>query len=416
MRLNLTDMLFSLSDALDIVEHEMTGVKSSHGKHVAYLTALMGIELGLSGEALSDLACCAMLHDNAFTEYVREEFTAGNVVDSYELRKRADMLNSEEYMCFISGSRHSAAGEKNIALIPFGTDVSEIILYHHENADGTGPFGKTMAETNLHSQIVHLADTIDVIWDILSVSEEDYKEMYERVCALSGVMFSPESAELFKKAVTFEKLVHFRQSAPEAVLREVIPEVEKDYSDEEIHNIAHFFADIVDCKSSFTRCHCIGTAEKAEIMANYYGFDDEKRIRYYLAAALHDIGKLIIQNDILEKRGRLDTTEFANMKSHALASRVILSKIKGFEDITEWAGNHHEKLNGSGYPYGIGAERLTHEDRLMACLDIYQALTEPRPYKTPISHKKAMAIMYDMADKNEIDRNIVDDINKVFSQ
>ena len=181
MRLNLTDMLFSLSDALDIVEHEMTGVKSSHGKHVAYLTALMGIELGLSGETLSDLACCAMLHDNAFTEYVREEFTAGNVVDSYELRKRADMLNSEEYMCFISGSRHSAAGEKNIALIPFGTDVSEIILYHHENADGTGPFGKTMAETNLHSQIVHLADTIDVIWDILSVSEEDYKEMYERV-------------------------------------------------------------------------------------------------------------------------------------------------------------------------------------------------------------------------------------------
>ena len=151
-------------------------------------------------------------------------------------------------------------------------------------------------------------------------------------------------------------------------------------------------------------------------MAKYYGFDDEKRIRYYLAAALHDIGKLIIQNDILEKRGRLDTTEFANMKSHALASRVILSKIKGFEDITEWAGNHHEKLNGSGYPYGIGAERLTHEDRLMACLDIYQALTEPRPYKTPISHKKAMAIMYDMADKNEIDRTIVDDINKVFSQ
>lgn len=414
MKLNLTDMLFSLSEALDIVEHEMTGVQSAHGKHVAYLTALMGKACGMTGSELTDLTLCAMLHDNAFTEYAREEFSSGKVVDVYELKKRAELLNEEDYMCFISGSGHSAAGERNIALIPFETDVKNVILYHHENADGTGPFKKTAAETGLKSQIVHLADTIDVIWDILTLTKDEFNDMYARICALSGVMFSEESVELFKKAITYECFERFTADNEEEMIRAEITAREREYSDKEIHNIAEFFAGIVDCKSSFTRCHCIGTAEKAEIMAGYYGFPADKSIRFYLAAALHDIGKLIIQNDILEKRGRLDAGEFANMKMHAAATRELLRKIDGFEDITEWAANHHEKLNGSGYPQGLTADELSTEERLMACLDIYQALTEPRPYKMPIPHKKAIDIMNEMAAKGEIDAGIIADIDKCF--
>ncbi|MBO5560487.1 MAG: HD domain-containing protein [Firmicutes bacterium] len=414
MKLNLTDMLFSLSEALDIVEHEMTGVQSDHGKHVAYMTALMGIAAGFEGEELSDLACVAMLHDNAFTEYAREEFSAGNVVDVYELKKRADLLNGDDYICFISGSRHSAAGERNIALIPFGTDVKNVILYHHENADGTGPFKKTAAETNFKSQIVHLADTIDVIWNINTLTEREFEGMYEKICSLSGKMFSKESVELFKKGIKFEDFLRFQQYGAEKLLRDMTGVGEKDYTDEQIHDIAVFFAGIVDCKSSFTRTHCIGAAEKADVMTKFYGFDADKSIRFYLSAALHDIGKLIIQNDILEKRGKLDDNEFANIKTHAAATYEILSKIEGFEDITRWASNHHEKLNGRGYPRGLSADELTLEDRLMACLDIYQALTEPRPYKAPISHKKAIEIMEEMADNNEIDKNIVADIDKCF--
>ena len=414
MKLNLTDLLFSLSEALDIVEHEMTGVQSAHGKHVAYLSALMGMEYGMSGNELSDFTCCAMLHDNAFTEYVREEFSSGNVVDVYELKKRAEMLNKDDYMCFISGAKHSAAGERNIALIPFRTDVKNIILFHHENADGTGPFKKNSHDTNLKSQIVHLADTIDVIWNIMTVTEEDFKEMREKINSLSGIMFSEKSVELFNKAVTYNNLHDLRMKSSEEALRELLPETEAEYTDIEIHNIAKFFAGIVDCKSSFTRSHCIGVAERAEKMTKYYGFPDDKAIRYYLAAALHDIGKLVIQNDILEKRGKLDAAEYANIKTHAMATRELIRDIEGFEDITEWASNHHEKLDGSGYPYGKTAEELTLEDRLMACLDIYQALTELRPYKTPISHKMAMEIMYKMAEDNEIDKNIVYDIDTVF--
>ncbi len=414
MKINLTDMLYSLSEALDIVEHEMTGVQSAHGKHVAYMSFLMGRELGLENEELSDFTCCAMLHDNAFTEYAREEYSWGNVVDVKELKKRADMLNDEDYMSFISGSKHSAAGERNISLIPFRTDVKKIILHHHENADGSGPFKKNALQTNIKSQIVHLADTVDVTWNILTLTEDEYKAMIDRLVSMIGRMFSNTSVELFKEAVTYDKLLFFRSKKPEDILKEIVPPVEHDYTREEVHNIAEFFADIVDCKSSFTRCHCIGAAEKADIMSSYYGFDDDKADRFYMSAALHDIGKLVIQNDILEKRGKLDEKEFDNIKSHAVATYEILSKIDGFEDITRWATNHHEKLNGTGYPLGLKAEDLTLEDRIMACLDIYQALTEPRPYKAPISHKKAIDIMREMAKKNEIDINIVNDMNKCF--
>lgn len=74
----------------------------------------------------------------------------------------------------------------------------------------------------------------------------------------------------------------------------------------------------------------------------------------------------------------------------------MLRNISGLEDITRWAALHHEKLDGSGYPFGLTAELLEKNARLMACLDIYQALVEDRPYKAGMSHNAAMAILKKM--------------------
>ena len=72
--------------------------------------------------------------------------------------------------------------------------------------------------------------------------------------------------------------------------------------------------------------------------------------------------------------------------------------------------HHHEKLDGTGYPFGIKGEELGFEERLMACVDIYQALTEGRPYKEGFPHEKAIAIMREMAEKNFIDKKITEDM------
>ena len=90
----------------------------------------------------------------------------------------------------------------------------------------------------------------------------------------------------------------------------------------------------------------------------------------------------------------------------------MLSDIEGLEDITRWAALHHEKLDGSGYPFGMKADQLGKMERLLACLDIYQALCEERPYKKGFSHKAAIDILKEMGANNQLDMEIIQDIDE----
>ena len=411
MKLDLTDMLYALSFALDKVEEELLGLDTGHGKRVAYLSLIMGEEAGYQQEELRDFIGCCLLHDNALTEYIHEELSHSSMSESISVTpsdiaklKRPELDHD-----------HSVIGEKNIRLMPFHTDVKNIILFHHENANGSGPLGMTDSETTLKSQILRLADCVDTSKHLTTMTTEEFEELRRWVENKAGILFSMEAAELFLKAVDYNKLVGLQNRDVLSCLREKLHKEILDYSDEEIHNIATFFAKIVDYKSEFTQNHSRGVAEKAEKMAHYYGFDDEKVLRYYFAGAMHDIGKLAVVNDILEKPGKLTENEFAEMKNHAAATHYILNQIKEIPDIVNWASNHHEKLNGAGYPQGLTAEELSLEERLMACIDIYQALTEKRPYKDGMSHEQSISIMMDMARKGELDESIVEDINNAFN-
>lgn len=121
-----------------------------------------------------------------------------------------------------------------------------------------------------------------------------------------------------------------------------------------------------------------------------------------IAALLHDIGKLSIPNCILDKNGKLTSEEMRIMRSHTYYTRLILSKIDGFEDITDWASNHHEKLNGKGYPLGLSEEEISLESRIMAICDIYEALTADRPYRQGMSMENAFKIIETMVKSGEI--------------
>lgn len=144
------------------------------------------------------------------------------------------------------------------------------------------------------------------------------------------------------------------------------------------------------------------------------GFDEETAQKMYLAGALHDIGKVAIGNEILEKPGRLTDDEFATMKHHAAYTYYILSEIDDFDELRDWAAFHHERLDGSGYPFGKKASELNTQERIMACVDIYQALTEDRPYKKGMSHEKSCEILKDMADKGWLDTYVVEQIDACF--
>lgn len=122
----------------------------------------------------------------------------------------------------------------------------------------------------------------------------------------------------------------------------------------------------------------------------------------------------MISNDILEKPDRLTQSEYSTMQDHARATYDILSAVRGMEDITLWASLHHEKLDGSGYPFGKTAEELGQNERLLACLDIYQALVEKRPYKDGMPHEAAMAILNGMAARGQLDGDIIGDVDRLY--
>jgi HD-GYP domain-containing protein (c-di-GMP phosphodiesterase class II) len=111
------------------------------------------------------------------------------------------------------------------------------------------------------------------------------------------------------------------------------------------------------------------------------------------AALLHDIGKLSVSNAILEKPGKLTDAEWKIMKMHPVYTRIILEKISGFENLAFIAGAHHERLDGKGYPDGLSAAEMPLSARIIAVADVFQALSEKRPYREGLPLEVVMGMM-----------------------
>ena len=255
---------------------------------------------------------------------------------------------------------------------------------------------------------------IDIIGNSKDFNEQRWDFICQYLSKNKDRLFDSECVDAFLKAFSKESFQALRDDSFESKLWEIIPREKQDFDWETCKNVADFFAKIVDYKSPFTSTHSIGVAEKASFFAKYIGFDSINVQKMYLAGALHDIGKMAIGNEILEKPDKLTDDEFSKMKNHAGYTYIILSEVNDFEEIRDWAALHHEKLNGKGYPFGKIADELNEPERIMACIDIYQALTEDRPYKKGLSHEKACDILTDMAQKGFVDSDISNKIRECF--
>lgn len=412
-QIDLSDLLYALSFAVDAVEEQILGVEKEHGKRVAYLGMRIMKTQGLSDAELLDHVAAFLMHDNALSEDIGQE--ANQVLSVEELIQYASSQETDrDSGVDLTRLGHWVSGERNLRSLPLRTHPWNIILYHHENADGSGPLCKTEEETNLASQVLHLVDFMDASLKLNYYDASTYGKITNYIQQFRGRFFSRRACDLFLSEITPDLLSHMHEVGPETCLRQELPSVTDSYSEQEVRSIARFFSKIVDQRSSFTRRHSQAVADLAEIMARHYGWEEEKVVRYYFAGSLHDIGKLMVSNDILEKPGRLTRDEFAEMKHHAEASLFVLKRIKGLEDnVAEWAANHHEKLDGSGYSRGLTADRLTFEDRLMCVVDIYVALREKRPYKDGMPHDRTMEILRDDAENGKLDAGIVEEFDKV---
>ena len=403
MLFNLNEFLIAVSFTLDFVEMDVLGVTSNHGKRTAYLSLKIAEELGLKAEELHDIVSLAIMHDNGVSE-----------------KSLHDKFLNEDEISVKSIERikeHCTIGEENIIEYPFLTKVKNVIKYHHEKYDGTGFFAVKGEAIPIMSQIIHLADTIEVSFDLGNNNCEMASKMLKFAQGEKNKMFSPKVVEAFAKVLHKEQFLrNLKKEYVGTTLREDTPNYSLELSMEKIRAITGVFSKIIDAKSKFTERHSKDLSIKAAIMADYYKMPQEEKMKLIIAANLHDIGKLAVPNDILDSPNPLSSKEFEIIKKHPYYTRVALQEIKGFEDITEWASNHHEKLNGKGYPFGKPAEALDFNSRLIGCLDVYEALTEERPYRVGLSHEEAMEILNSMKDNSFIDAGITEAIDYVFKK
>ena len=182
LSIDIIGLAGACSYALDCIEAELVNIKNKHGKRVAYISICMAEYWEIQGDELQDLAMCALLHDNALTQYISEELKKDSVID---LKK--DL--SEE-----KTNLHCIYGEKNITKLPFKTDVSNVILYHHEHADGTGSFQKKWNEIPLFARIIHLADIIDIIRNSIDSDDNSWDLWGTVTIGSKGQIVIPKAA------------------------------------------------------------------------------------------------------------------------------------------------------------------------------------------------------------------------------
>jgi len=395
LKVRMDSLIKSIAAALDIVEGELVGASTNHGKRIAVLCAKMGKLLGKNTGEITALAVCALLHDSALTEYILSERTDGDRDSAMK--------------------KHCEIGQRNVDALCFNTNVKDFVLYHHEHADGSGPFGIREGEGPLEAELLTIADSIDVAHHLQRLEPGDLPAIKNLIANETGKHYSKKAAQVFLDILDLPTLASLKDDVIKQTSVESISPWTVDVQTDTIYGLAGFVARIIDYKSVFTHRHSAQIANKAWFMGKHYKYEPQELAELYLAASLHDLGKLAIPSAILEKPGKLTDDEFEIIKKHVYLTWQLLSEVEGFETICRWASDHHEKLDGYGYSFGRKAHELDFNSRLLTCLDIYQAISEERPYHPRRNHKDTMKILYEMADTEKIDLAIVKEIDNVLA-
>ncbi len=400
MFFDINEFLEAIANVLDVIETDIFGVPTNHSKRIAYFTNRLARTLDLSTEVQYDLVALSILHDNGASLKILHDKLSGDA------KTKRSIIESRKEHCNI--------GEHNISSFPFLTSPKNVVLYHHEKFDGSGFFGLKGSEIPQLSQLINFADTLDINFDLRNVYKDDShrEEVIEFIKDHAGTDFA---YDLTKTALQVVSRNEFWEDISDEKIHEVlkltIPSYTREMGYKEIHDLSKIFSHIIDAKSKYTMIHSSGLTKLMSHMAGFYNIEGDEFWKLLIASDLHDLGKLGISNSILDKPGALSDEEFSIIKEHPVIAKQSLVKVQGFAEISEWAYNHHEKLDGTGYPRGLSADKLDFNSRLLACLDIYQALSERRPYREAMTHDESIKIMSRMVKDGLIDNDITEDIS-----
>jgi putative nucleotidyltransferase with HDIG domain len=376
---SIIDVVSSISEAIDLVNPNI----DNHHITVASIAANFCCELNLSADDYSSVFLASLLHD------------CGTVSETTD--ERMELFNFEE----INIDNHAKHGYELLKDFKPLEKVAQIILYHHSPSDKKNPY-------NILSQIIHLADRIAVLIRKHTPILVQAEEIIERLDK-NKELFDEEVYQAFLK---LSKKEYFWLDAVNPSSIEKIKLSNPDFAFNmpldlnSLLNYAELVRKIIDHRSPFTSMHSDGIAYCAEELARLSGFNETECLEMRIAGFLHDLGKLAVPVEILNKPAGLTKYEYAIIRTHTYYTYKILNKIPALHKINTWGAYHHEKLDGTGYPFHYKAENLSKGSRIMAIIDIFVALTENRPYRKGMSVEAALKIIEEMVKNGKLDGEI----------
>lgn len=378
--LNLSPLLIAISEALDLVSRPLV----NHHKQVAYLAFHLGRALGLTGRELKELTMAAALHD----------------IGGLSLASRLEVLDFD----LATPERHTIPGYLLLRKFPPFAGVADLTRFHHlpwQQGAGKEYAGQPVPRA---AHLLHLADRVAILVrpdaEILSQTAA----ILEKIETQRGTKFMPEAVEALRELADREAF-WFDLVSP-AVCDTIIGEPSLGMAEStmaDLQDLAQMFRQLIDFRSGFTATHSNGVAAVAHWLADKADFSPAACQRMKIAGFLHDIGKLVVPQEILEKKKNLSQEDFYSIRKHPYFSHRILSQVPGFEEISQWAAFHHERLDGTGYPFHLDNERLATGARLIALADTFTALTETRPYRSAMSGRGTLQALEGMVKGGKLD-------------
>ena len=374
--------LLSNEKVINIMSNTLNHVDGrlvDHGERVAYLLykVLKQPKSMFNNRQLRDICILAMLHDVG--AYKTEE------IDKMVIFETRDVWE------------HSIYGSLFLKHFSPLKELSPVVLFHHASCKEL-PYLE-YEDLQVLANLISLCDRADVF----AVHNGKNEKFLKHINKYRNIKYRSDLVDMYLAAdinieSTFDEMMsddEFNDIFHKTPLTE---KEATEYIDMIVYSI--------DFRSSQTVIHTISTVSIAEYLAKKMGLNEEDVNKVKTGATLHDIGKIGVPLHILESTEKLSDREMSIMRTHINFTDDILDGNVD-EDIKRIAVNHHEKLNGEGYPNQINGQMIANTDRIVAIADIFSALCRARTYKSEFPKEKVIGILSDMAEQNLIDPEIV---------
>lgn len=382
---NLGNVLLSLSDAIDLADPAI----AMHQVRTAYIAWKLSESLGLPSDQVSSIFTASLLHD----------------VGAITSEEKLALHRFEE----VHVQEHCIKGELLLGRLPEFAGLGKYLRYHHTEWSAWQESNETIdTEYVLGAQVILLADLVERLLSRSTHILLQVDSIHRHIRSLRGTVLEDTLVDRFLEISGSEDFwldIASPRLYSLLFLRGPLRTVE--IGTDRLEMISKLFKDLIDFKSPYTATHTSGVAACADMVSRCYGCSEPEIQNIRIASNLHDLGKLAVPSSILNKPGGLSRDEYAIIKSHAYYSYNVINSIGGLHDIAEYAAFHHERLDGSGYPFHIKGPQMSIGSRIIAASDIFTALIEARPYRGGMEQAGMSRIMSQMADNGFIDSDLV---------